>query len=568
MSDQLNGRLAGFFLDQKKGWVDNPITGLDENTMNRFGVRGKLHYHHADSTAKLNISYDEMDDRCCSRVFSFIDENAASTGTIDNVIPALETYGVVASDNNRTSLSETSLYEQAKTLHAVAEFETKLSSGNTIKSITGVRRWQHKNGRDGDNLPIDMVSYVSDKRDLRIASQEIQLISQGRSKLDYLFGAYFYYQDFPTTEFIGGGADFVGDIGITTVDSTVKVKNMALFTHSTYYLTDPLSVFAGIRILEEEIQAVGQRTGGWFAWPDDYPENKVSKSDLDYTALVGLQYAPDQKSRLYVSLSRGYKGYAIDTSSNSIFFRAPDILDDGSVLSARDALLSPETSLIFETGYKGTYWNDKLLFSAIAFKGEVDNFQASAYDGNSNSFKVTNAGTVETQGLELEFQFQPWIGGTFSGSLAWVDARFKQFSGATCQVAQTAAGTCSTLTSGQDLSGRPVNESPRWQSFVSYHHNHDMKTGTAYFNMSYAWRDEVIFDTDLDLNTKQKAYSLLDARIGFSTYSGVGISVFVNNATNEDYSVRIIDAPVWPGAFQRYPGVLRTYGVEVNYIYE
>jgi len=120
----------------------------------------------------------------------------------------------------------------------------------------------------------------------------------------------------------------------------------------------------------------------------------------------------------------------------------------------------------------------------------------------------------------------------------------------------------------EESTTREVNENPEWQTFVSFHQDIDMDAGTTFFNISYAWRDDVTFDADLDPNTKQKAYGLLDARIGFNSYQGLGVSLFVNNATNEDYAVRIIDAPVWPGAFQRYPGEQRTYGIEVSYLYE
>jgi len=118
------------------------------------------------------------------------------------------------------------------------------------------------------------------------------------------------------------------------------------------------------------------------------------------------------------------------------------------------------------------------------------------------------------------------------------------------------------------LSGQPVNENPEWQTFISFDQEWKMTPGIATINVNYAWRDDVIFDADLDPNTQQDAYGLLNARIGFETYSNIGIALFANNLTNEDYAVRIIDAPLWPGAYQRYPGELRTYGVELNVIYE
>ncbi|HEB27894.1 MAG TPA: hypothetical protein ENI05_08985 [Porticoccus sp.] len=568
INDELSYRVAAFDFTQDKGVVKNTFRNEEENNKDRSGIRFKLSYAPNDqSWAKFGVSYDKSNERCCARVFALLDEENASGFTLDNVVPALNRNNITPSDDNLTAMAEGFLYEKASTLHTVLELGHVYDSGHTLKSITGYRKWEHESQNDGDNLDIDIVSFVSDTRELTLFTQEVQWLSPEGEDLEYLLGAYYYNQSFPSTEFIGGGADFNDTNGTTTIDSEIDVENIAIFGHATYHFSPTLSAYGGLRLLYEEIDATGQQGGDNWIWPTDYPRNNLSEDDTDYVGVVGLQYFPDDDHQLYASVSRGYKGQAVDNSSNSIFYRAPITLDDGSVVTVADAVLKPETVVSVEVGSKSYFYARRLLFNTAVFYSEFSDFQSSAYDGNSNSFRLTNAGTVESQGVELDLKFIAWEGAFITGSAAWVDATFKEFKGAPCTVAQINEGSCSADTGGQDLSGKNVNETPEWEYNIGLQQAFYLDFGEAYFNVNYNWRDDVIFDGDLDPNTQQDAFGLLDLKLGLKVDS-YEIAAFMNNATDENYAVRIIDAPIWRGAYQRYPGIGRTFGLEFRYRYE
>ena len=564
LSAGFTGRLSGFYLDQKEGNIENVVLDETENNKGKSGVRGKLHYDTEEWWSHLSVSYDELDERCCGRVFSHLDEDSSAGRTLTWVIPALEGHGVEANRENRIAISEGPLREKAETWHIAWENGIDFDS-HKFKSITGYRNWQHQSENDGDNLDTDTVSFVSDKRKLELYSQEFQLISQNISKLEYVLGAYFYHQSFDSTEYIAGGVDFTGSFGSTDVKSHIEINNAALFGHTTYHFTQTFAGFGGLRLLHEEVSAEGQQDGGVWFWPTDYERNEVSVDDSDYAGVLGLQYHPSADHKFYTSLSRGYKGHAVGNSSNSIFFRAPLTTQNGETLTADEAILDPETVISYEIGSKNFFLNHNAQINATAFYSRFSNFQASAYDGNINAFQLTNAGTIDTRGVELEFQLLPWAGAHVSGFITWVNAEFSEFKGAPCKVSQSANESCSAATQGQDLSGEQVNETPEWQFALNFRQDFSTQLGTLFFASNYSWRDDVIFDPDLDENTMQEAYGLLDIRIGLQSYKGVDFSIFVNNVTNEDYAHRYIDAPMWPGAFQRYPGDERTYGFELSY---
>ena len=564
ITENISYRLSAFSTEQQQGTVRNIVRNEQENIKDRWGIRGKLHLENNNLWAKLNISYDTLDESCCARVFSHLEEASFNTTTIAWAVPALERNNIQATEENRYAMTEGALREKAETWHGVFELGKTFHSGHTIKSISGYRKWDHKSINDPDNIDRDIFSIVSDFNTIEIFSQEFQLFSPEGNNWEYLIGLYFYQQEFPKTELIGGGFDFSGTTGVTSIDSTIDTQHIALFSHSTYYFTPQASVFAGLRFLKENIEAVGQQQGDNWLWPTNYPTNQVKTSDSDYVGTFGFQYFPSDDNQIYASVTRGYKGKAIDNPSNSIFFRAPQTLENRTILTAEDAVLNPETVVSFEIGAKNYFLNHSLLFNATLYHAEFRDFQASAFDGSTSSFRLTNAGVVQSKGLEIDLQIKPWQGAFISFSAAWVDTIFEEFNGAPCQVSQMISGICSAATGGQDLSGKPVNENPRNQYYLQFRQDIELTEGSVFFDTRYAWRDDVIFGGDLDPNTQQDAFGLLDISAGI-TFNHYTVSLFANNATNENYANRIIDAPVWRGAYQRYPGEERTLGVEISY---
>jgi iron complex outermembrane receptor protein len=258
LSDNTRARLAGYHTQQKEGTIDNIVRQETENIQDRYGLRAKVHFDQGSWWAKANIAYEKIDDSCCARVFSHIDNANASDTTNDWLPPAHARTGLVSGDENRTVITEGDLYERAKTLHSVFELGKEFNTGHKLKSISGYRRWQHSSFNDADNIDLDVVD-VNDKRELKLFTQEIQLLSPINEHWDYIIGAYYYHQNFPTEEYISGGADFAGYSGTTKMDSTTKIENSALFGHANYHITDSTTLFGGLRVLHEKIEAVGQQ---------------------------------------------------------------------------------------------------------------------------------------------------------------------------------------------------------------------------------------------------------------------------------------------------------------------
>lgn len=560
LSNHWRTRLSGFYFDENKGDIENLFLQEDENQSRRHGLRSQWQYHTKERWLNLNMAYHEADDSCCARTFTHIEPSELSEFSNGYLTPSIAQYQIEPSNENRQTITQDALFEKSHTLHAVINSGIALASGHRLRSITGHRHWGHRSGRDADNLPAQVV-WVNDERELEIFSQEFQWLSPSHYQWDSLIGLYYYHQRFASTEFIGGGQDVAADSGITTIDSDIHINNHAIFAHTRRSIFSHWTIAGGLRWLTERITGNGHQYGDNWIWPTNYAPNKVSARDNDAMGNITLSWQPTNDQHYFVSLARGYKGHAIDNTSNSIFYRAPLTNDEGEFITASESLLAPETVVSIEAGLKAHVYHRRIFISAVAFHSDFHNYQASAYNGNTNSFRLQNAGEVVTQGLELETAAE-LFGLSIDGSLTYTDARFKNFSNVPCQIGQISAGTCDS-TIGQDISGQALNETPRWQFYLQLQKEIDTAAGTLTGLINYAWRDAVIFDQDQDPNTRQPAYSILGARMALSFAEHWQLSVYGNNLLDKDYAVRIIDSPIWRGSYQRYPGDSRQVGLEI-----
>jgi len=95
------------------------------------------------------------------------------------------------------------------------------------------------------------------------------------------------------------------------------------------------------------------------------------------------------------------------------------------VPATQGKVLDPETSESFEIGVKTKLFDDRLVLNAAAFHTDFENFQANFPNliGGTVVTNLVNAGTVTSQGVELDFTAKPTQSITLSGGVAYTDAR-------------------------------------------------------------------------------------------------------------------------------------------------
>ena len=547
-------RLAAFMHDRDKGVVKNIVRDETENIRQRWGIRFNTVYELEGFSADLTLSYDEQDDRCCVRTFNRILDESQSPLVNGFLRPQLNAFGVEANNANVINIADGTLSEKAETFHGALELNWELPGGHTIKSVTGYRSWDQQEFNDVDFLPLDIIDGAITK-DLDLFSQEWQLLSPAGSALEYVAGVYYYTHEIKESTVFTGGTDVVGFDGLSVFDSVVDLENYAIFGHATYAFNENWSAFAGARLLHEKIDAAGQRGGNFFAFPGNFAPESASNSDTDWIGTLGVQYFASPRSMYYASISTGYKGSAIDTTIGSTLFTGGPEL----------AVLAPETVVSYELGARTSVFDDQITLNATLFYSEFDDFQATAFSTEANSFVLRNAGELSTRGIEVDARGQLWPGSYFTFAAAYIDAQFDEFIGAPCQTPQRLAGTCVDAEGGQDLSGRRANQAPKWQFTITGEQRFTIAGMDGYVRGDYAWRDSNISDASLDPNTKIDAYGIANFKLSVAPAAQYELSLFVRNAFDKQHVSRRSNAPLFAGAYAGHPGDRRSWGVQVRF---
>ncbi|NML06662.1 TonB-dependent receptor [Sphingomonas sp. G-3-2-10] len=546
-------RVAGYVLDQGKGQVWNPVRKTDENKRKRWGTRLTGEFESGSTTFRLTAQYEEQNNACCRTSFYGLDPRAYGALTRLYLIPRLAANGVTPGPDNRISLADGPLNERTTTLQLVANVSHEFSSGLTLRSITGYRSWYEVDTIDVDGLDVNIGNDPRQQRDLQVVSQELQLVSPDRGAFQWVLGAYFYSHVLKGNTVTAGGAGTILGQSSTRGIGRTKTSNYALYADGTLDLGSMFQLFAGVRGLYEDLKVDSYRSGNYFAFPAGTFQGSIATDDTNWVGRAGIRFTPAPRQSFYLSVSRGYKGRAIDNNTGNLFYVNP----------AR-AVLKPETVLSFELGARTSWFRNRLVFNATAFYSDFSNYQASSFDNVTSSQILRNAGKLRSQGFEADIAVVPWKGASFSGGLAYVDAIYKEYVGAPCTSVQTATATCPV--GGQNLSGKPLSNNPKWQYNVRGQQDFELGGGTnVYVRGEYNWRDAVIYGGDLNPATRQKAFGVANFRAGVAFAEGkYELSGFVENAFDESYALRIYDSPGFTGSYSAFFGPARTWGGELR----
>lgn len=546
-------RLAGYVLDQGKGQVYNPVRKTDENKRKRWGTRLTGEFETGTTTLRLTAQYEEQNNACCRTSFYGLDSRAYGALTRLYLLPRQAANGVVPGPNNRISIADGPLAERTKTLQIVNTVSHEFDSGLTLRSISGVRSWYEVDTIDVDGVDVNVGNDPRQQRDLVVVSQELQLVSPDRGAFQWVLGAYFYNHVLKSNTVTAGGRGTILGQSSTQGIGTTATSNVALFADGTLDLGSKIQVFAGVRGLHETLDVENYRSGNYFAFTAGTFQGRIKTDDTNWVGRAGIRFTPASRQSFYLSVSRGYKGKAIDNNTGNVFFLNPG-----------RAVLNPETVLSYELGARTSFFQNRLVFNATAFYSNFSNYQASSFDNVTSSQILRNAGKLRSQGVELDIAATPWKGGSLSGGLAYVDAIFKEYVGAPCTSVQTALRTCTAT--GQDLSGRPLSNNPRWQYNVRGQQDFEIDGHTGvYVRGEYNWRDSVVYGGDLNPATRQAAFGVANFRGGVTFDDGkYEVSAFVENAFDKSYALRIYDSPGFTGSYSAFFGPARTWGGEVR----
>ncbi len=448
IKDKLSGQLSanyfdspGYYRNNAPGDAGNGRRLGSENTKAVSGVLRLTPVPKLDIT--LRASYSDNTDGVDATGFQY----ARFNNCFPNAAGVFRYYcGPVREQNVGLGLNLGSLPDYGGILRKTARVAGIASYDfgfATLTSISGYNNAREQRIYDLDFIPLNTGAgsrNVDDYTNVNGVSQEIRLGSNGQGRLNWLVGAYYYYENRATLR-------RTYSTGLLQNNGRIRTQNYAGFGLLRYRFTDQLSASAELRYGEDNLALVGG--GANFNQHASY-DSTNPRLTLDY------KLRPD--ILLYASAARGNKpgGFNAD-------LRLP--------VAVRS--YGEETSWNYEAGFKTDLFNRRLRFNAAAYyidwsdqqltqsilipscvAGQPVNPAVPCVVGAAQSTSyILNVGGLHVKGAELETiaSLTPWL--SINGTFSYNDAEFVR--GTDAEVG--------TLTGNPSLAGKSTPNAPKYQ---------------------------------------------------------------------------------------------------------
>ena len=492
----------------RDGFGKNLTTGKENYNKDVIAGRGTLEFEPSDSVfirVMGDYTWDNSEPRGGHRL-----------------LPSLLTLAPVLDDvfDTRGGLDDPN--QKVKGGGVSGRVEIGLGSGFTLRSITAFRKDSSVGTIDFDALPtvdVDVPGLYANKQ----FSQELQLLVE-RGPLNGLVGAYYLDADartaFDVRAYTTGAV--LGPIfsGLTLgTDSRIGTKTWAIFGDFTYDISEQFSLSAGGRYINDRRKGdIVRKTyigGGSPTFGGTAPfdvglaiqttsDFHAKRKDTAFTPRASLSFKPDENNNFYLSYSRGFKGGGFDPRGQTSQAPGDTPTTPATAEQIYDYMaFDPETVNSYELGWKGSALDRRLNWAVAGFYADYKDVQIPAsvpctvITGGvpiaSFCGLTSNAGKAIFKGLEFEGSFRAaenLAAGndrlTFSGSLGYLDAKFKEYFSA---VAFEPDGTPIFPVEERDVSDfRKVQNTPKWTLSGTIDYDVPIGYGRVNFNTTLSYR--------------------------------------------------------------------------------
>lgn len=595
LSDTVAARLAVRY-EGMDGWWRNETLNADGPDKDNLFIRGSLLWDASDDVEVL-AKYEHGDFKMVGKPSVIYQSDQPINYQGDEVVPILSErdQGIA----NSPSKDDTELDVFALTVNWDLDYAT-------FTSVSGYATYDTEILQDTDLTAVSGISR-SLKEKYEQFSQEVRLVSPGGESIDWIVGGYFQTSELDISR-VNTDLDFLllgelaspalANLGVEPLPSVFDQESdsWAVFVQGTWNVTDAVSIGLGLRYNEEEktldkitdnLGVLGSRVNESLIVYAN-PANNILIGDLRSHSFKGLsreeqavtwsaniQWHATEDAMLYASMSTGFKGGGFDEAYSSAgesvrtgnaFTGVPD---GGTVDTGIDSSVleySDEEVIAFELGAKMTLAGGAANLNVAVFRMEYENLQVSSLVGDV--FRVGNAGEAVSQGVEVDGRWLLAEGFTLGASVAYLDATYSTFMGATCTIPQATdpdnnpgcladdgSNIAAGESGGQDLSGRTLLFAPEWsynvnaQWVVPMSDNIELRS-----SLDANYTDEFYSALDLDPNTLHGSNLRFNARVALASVDDIW-SVAIIGKNLSDESTRVWNNDVPTTASNSYYGI-------------
>jgi len=440
--------------------------------------------------------------------------------------------------------------------------DIELTDTTQFKTITGFERWKRSNDSDLDFTPDVEFEQDSKDRGYQI-SQELRLLGQldTDAAIAWEIGGLLVADEVEVHSLAYNSA---GNLGADSVrEYQQNVLAYSAYFEGSWDLSESWGIDAGARWNYERKEIDYELK--------PFTPPIAAKEDVAFdspTGKVRLRYSPTEEISFYGSYNRGWKAGSYNATSNpnkGLTFANPERLD------------------AFEFGWDMSAFEGRFRLTGAMFYYDYYNYQIFTVESNLSpqpEFVTINANSAEVYGAELEATLTPFEGTFLRFNFGWLESQFLDF--AQFQLTQTrdGNGVAQVFEKAIDNTGNRLLNSPQFTVSIIASQTLDLRRyGDLTLRYSGSWTDDTYFDSSegdgvpnnqeqqvlSDMMIGEEAYWIHNVGIDYSPRdSGVVISGWVKNVTNEAYRNFSADLNTFLDTTIHFIGEPRTYGMTLR----
>ncbi|WP_267380776.1 MULTISPECIES: TonB-dependent receptor [unclassified Sphingomonas] len=597
----------------REGTIDNVRTDQHLNSQDNLGFRGQLLWQAAPNLdLTLYGDYNRQNPNCCVQYYVRTGATQRPLNRQYAALAAAQGYAVPSTDAfDRLTDVDTPLRAK-QSLGGTSLVANWDLGGATITSVSAWRfwNWDPSNDRDFIGLPITTVSANPSQQEQ--FSQELRIGSNGKHRLDYTLGAFYFYQTIDTQGLqVQGPAASAFLLNPTSADgrnpavlngltarNAIGFRNTsaALFGKLTWHVTDRFQIAPGLRLNYDEktgqyLSVVTTGTGATLSCsaaaqaasaavkdqcgvlsPQNY-DPRFHNWNVSGDITAAYTVTPDIHA--YATYARSYKSGGINLSG------LPLDTNNAPILTA--ATVKPEKVNHYELGLKTQVLDRRATVNLAGFWTEITDYQATVTNGQLGVLRgyLANAGKVRTRGIEADSAFRINSRLNIYANGAFTDAKYVKFVDAPCPPelsggtiaaagqAASAPGTPGGISPQNcDISGQRLPGVSKWA--FSYGAEYDLPAriagldGQFYVGYDGNYRSGFSSNPSESLYTDVGGYALSNFRLGFKARESWNVFGWVRNAFDRNYYDVLALQSGSTGLVVGQPGDPRTYGMTIS----
>jgi iron complex outermembrane recepter protein len=283
--------------------------------------------------------------------------------------------------------------------------------------------------------------------------------------------------------------------------------------------------------------------------PEFYTRVPFDQTWDNWGGKLGLNFALDDDTLFYGSISQGFKGGTFNFAAAAMFRGAPGDVPAGQPAFQRG--VEPEELTTYEIGAKTRFDDLRAEINVAVFYNDYKDQQVFGFDSNG-VLVLRNAASSTAQGIEAELRWQPVDGFLLQLGGGYIDGEYDRF----------------VLDDSVDppvvADGNRMILTPEFTANALARKSWAIAAGEASFQLSAAYTGEQYFEADNPPQTRESAHTTVDARLGyaFGADNAYEIAVFGRNLGDERFCLNSGTIP-W-GQAQCSPNEPRSVGITAS----